>query len=47
MRQVTVDELVSYATQAGLEVERLGGDYDLRPLDAASDRLVLVARKPA
>jgi SAM-dependent methyltransferase len=47
MRQVTVDELVSYATEAGLEIERLGGDYDLRPLDAASDRLVLVARKPA
>ena len=46
MRQVTVDELVGYATAAGLEIERLAGDYDLRPLDADSDRLVLVARKP-
>jgi SAM-dependent methyltransferase len=46
MRQVTVDELVDYATAAGLEVEPLAGDYDLRPLDADSDRLVLIARKP-
>jgi len=46
MRQVTVDELIGYATGAGLEVERLAGDYDLRPLDADSDRLVLIARKP-
>ena len=47
MRQATVDELVGYATAAGLEIERLAGDYDLRPLDADSDRLILLARKPA
>ena len=47
MRQVTVDELVAYATAAGLEVEQLAGDYDLRPLDADSDRVVLIARKPS
>ena len=46
MRLVTVDELVSYAEAAGLEIERLAGDYDLTPLDAGSDRVVLVARKP-
>jgi SAM-dependent methyltransferase len=46
MRLVTADELVAYARAAGLEIERLGGDYDLRPLDAGSDRVVLVARKP-
>jgi SAM-dependent methyltransferase len=46
MRLVTVDELASYAQAAGLQIERLAGDYDLRPLDAGSDRVVLVARKP-
>jgi hypothetical protein len=45
LRLVTVDELASYAEAAGLVVEQLAGDYALGPLDAGSDRVVLIARK--
>jgi SAM-dependent methyltransferase len=47
LRLVSADELVAFAEAAGLEVEQLAGDYDLGPLDPGSDRVVLVARKPA
>lgn len=46
LRLVTTDELVAYAGAAGLEVEILAGDHDLGPLEPASERVVLVARKP-
>jgi SAM-dependent methyltransferase len=47
LRLIGVDELVGFADAAGLEVETLAGDHDLGPLEAGSDRVVLVARKPA
>jgi hypothetical protein len=47
LRFVTVDELISYATDAGLQVERLAGDHELGPMAPGSDRAVLLARKPA
>ena len=46
LRLIGVDELVGYATDAGLEVDRLAGGHDLGPLEPGSDRVVLVARKP-
>jgi len=46
LRLVTVDELVSYATGAGLEIEQIAGGHDLGPLEPGSERVVLVARKP-
>lgn len=46
LRLVTTDELMSYAADAGLEVEQMGGDHQLGPLGAGADRVVLVARKP-
>lgn len=45
LRLVTVDELASFATAAGLEVEQLAGDHELGPLQPDSERVVLVARK--
>ena len=45
LRLVTVHELVSFATAAGLEVEQLAGDHELGPLQPDSERVVLVARK--
>jgi len=47
LRFIGVDELVGFARDAGLEIERLAGDHDLGPLDPGSDRVVMVARKPA
>ena len=47
LRLVTIDELASFATAAGLAVEQLAGDHELGPLAPGSDRVVLVARKPA
>jgi hypothetical protein len=47
LRLISADELVAFAEAAGLEVEQLGGDYELGPLEPGSDRVVLVARKPA
>lgn len=46
LRFVTVDELISYATDAGLQVETVAGDHELNPLSPGSDRAVLLARKP-
>lgn len=46
LRLVGVDELIGYAQDAGLEIERLAGDHDLGPLEPGSDRVVMVARKP-
>ena len=45
LRLITVDELASFASAAGLEVEQLAGDHELGPLGPGSDRVVLVARK--
>ena len=45
LRLVTVDELASFATAAGLQVEQLAGDHELGPLQPDSERVVLVARK--
>jgi SAM-dependent methyltransferase len=46
LRVVTADELTSYAEAAGLAVEQLAGDHDLGPLDAGSERVILVAGRP-
>ena len=46
LRLLTVDELAGFARAAGLEVEQLAGDHELRPLAPDSDRVVVVARKP-
>jgi len=47
LRLVGAGELVSFAESAGLVVESLAGDYELGPLDADAERVVLVARRPA
>lgn len=46
LRLVTVDELLGYAADAGLQVEQVAGDHELGPLAPGSDRAVLLARKP-
>jgi SAM-dependent methyltransferase len=46
LRLLTVDELAGFALAAGLEIEQLAGDHELRPMAPDSDRVVLVARKP-
>lgn len=46
LRLVGPDELAALAEAAGLEVEAVAGDWDLGPLDARSDRVVLLARRP-
>jgi SAM-dependent methyltransferase len=46
LRLLTVDELSSFTEGAGLVVEQLAGDHELRPLEPGSDRVVLVARRP-
>jgi SAM-dependent methyltransferase len=46
LRLISADELAAWAEAAGLEVEQLAGDHDLAPLDAGSERVVLLARKP-
>jgi hypothetical protein len=43
---VSADELQDFATQAGLEVETVAGDYDLGQLGGGNDRAILVARRP-
>jgi hypothetical protein len=45
LRLVTPDELADDAEAAGLTVETIAGDHDLGPLDAGSERVVLVARR--
>ncbi len=46
LRLVTPDELTDWVAAGGLEVERLAGDYGLEPFGAASERVILVARRP-
>jgi SAM-dependent methyltransferase len=46
LRLVGPDELASFAETAGLMVEQVAGDYDLEPLAAGADRVILVARRP-
>ena len=46
MRLVSADDLRAFAEDAGLEVETLAGGYDLEPIGPASDRAVLLARRP-
>ena len=46
LRLAGPDELVSFAESAGLAIESLAGDWDLGPLAAGAERVVLVARKP-
>lgn len=47
LRLIGVDELVGFAKDAGLEMDRLAGDHDLELLQPGSDRVVMVARRPA
>jgi SAM-dependent methyltransferase len=47
LRLAAADELVEWAEAAGLEVETLGGDHELGPYGAGSERAILVARRPA
>jgi SAM-dependent methyltransferase len=46
LRLITADELIAFATDAGLQVEQVAGDHELNPLAPGSDRAVLLARKP-
>jgi len=46
LRLVGAEELRVLAVDGGLVVEELAGGYDLEPLGPASERAVLVARKP-
>jgi SAM-dependent methyltransferase len=43
LRLVSGDELAGMAGDAGLEIERLAGGYDLEPIGPGSDRALLVA----
>jgi SAM-dependent methyltransferase len=45
LRLVSGDELRGMAEDAGLEVERLAGDYDLGPIGPSSERAVLIAMR--
>ena len=46
LRLVSVDELRSFAEDAGLVVETIAGTYDLDPIGPTSERAILVARMP-
>jgi SAM-dependent methyltransferase len=46
LRLVGPDELVAFAEAAGLVVETLAEGYDLDPLEAEAERVILIARKP-
>jgi SAM-dependent methyltransferase len=46
LRLIGADELRAMAEDAGLEVEVIGGDYDLDPIRPGSDRAILVATRP-
>jgi SAM-dependent methyltransferase len=46
MRLASAEEIEAWAESAELDVEQLGGDYELNPFGAASDRAILVARRP-
>lgn len=43
---VATGDLRLYAEDAGLEVETIGGDYDLNPVQPGDGRAVLIARRP-
>jgi SAM-dependent methyltransferase len=45
LRLLNADELRAMAESAGLEVEVVGGDYDLNPIGPHDDRAILVARR--
>jgi hypothetical protein len=45
LRLVGADELAGWLRAAGLEVESLGGDWDMRPFGPGADRLVAIARR--
>ena len=45
LRLVSAAELEDFATNAGLEVETVAGDYDLGPLGSGGDRAIIVARR--
>lgn len=47
LRLVNPDELAAFVEAAGLTVESFAGDYDLEPLAAGAERVVIVARRPA
>lgn len=46
LRLVSSGELEDFATDAGLEVETIAGDYDLGQLGSGGDRAIIVARRP-
>jgi SAM-dependent methyltransferase len=46
LRLVSPEDLAGFAEGAGLVVESLAGDYELGPLEATSERVILVARRP-
>jgi SAM-dependent methyltransferase len=46
LRLLSADELRDFATDAGLTVERIAGDYSLGPLGPGSERAILVATRP-
>ena len=46
LRLVSADELRHFAEDAGLVVETVAGSYDLEPLEAGSQRAILIAAKP-
>jgi hypothetical protein len=46
LRLVSPDELEDHATDAGLEVESVAGDYDLSPFWPGTDRAILILRRP-
>ena len=46
LRLARPDDLVAFAEAAGLVVETLAGGYELEPLAAGAERVVLVARRP-
>ena len=46
LRLASSGELEDFATDAGLEVETIAGDYDLGQLGSGGDRAIIVARRP-
>ncbi len=46
LRLVGPDELAAFAEAAGLVVEELAGGYDMEPLAAGAERVVMIARRP-
>lgn len=45
LRLVGTDELQAMVERAGLVIEEIAGDHDLRPLGPGSERVVVVARR--